>query len=92
MEIFRPLSGLAEAVSSRGPPLAHWRKFVYCESMTGAILGEVDHFQVCAYMSLLPLLELYKVSGLEIHGDHFFQNYVHTLCQIGNAKFQEYQL
>ena len=27
------------------PPLAQWRRFVYCTSMTGEVLGEVDHFQ-----------------------------------------------
>ncbi len=46
MEIFRPLDGLAAEVAAHSPPLAEWRKFVYCESLTGRIFGEVDHFQV----------------------------------------------
>ena len=46
MEIFRPLDGLAAEVAAHSPPLAEWRKFVYCESLTGGIFGEVDHFQV----------------------------------------------
>lgn len=45
MEIFRPLDGLAAEVAAHSPPLAEWRKFVYCESLTGRIFGEVDHFQ-----------------------------------------------
>ena len=46
MEVFRPLDGLAAEVAAQSPPLAEWRKFVYCESLTGRIFGEVDHFQV----------------------------------------------
>jgi len=46
MEIFRSLDGLAAEVAAHSPPLAEWRKFVYCESLTGRVFGEVDHFQV----------------------------------------------
>jgi len=46
MEVLRHLGGgLAAAVVRQGPPLDQWRRFVYCESMTGGVLGEVDHFQ-----------------------------------------------
>ncbi|DBA95796.1 TPA: hypothetical protein ACH3X1_001346 [Trebouxia sp. C0004] len=45
MEIFRPMDGLAAEVAAHSPPLAEWRKFVYCESLTGRVFGEVDHFQ-----------------------------------------------
>ena len=48
MEVFRPLDGLADEIAARSPPLAEWRKFVYCESLTGRIFGQVDHFQVRA--------------------------------------------
>lgn len=46
MEIFRPLDGLARDIANASPPLDQWRKFVYCESLTGRIFGEVDHFKV----------------------------------------------
>ena len=52
MEIFRHIQGmpgrrsLAASVAASSPPLEEWRKFVYCESATGSILGEVDHFKV----------------------------------------------
>jgi hypothetical protein len=46
MEIFRPLDDLAAEVAAHSPPLAEWRKFVYCESLTGRVFFEVDHFQV----------------------------------------------
>ncbi len=46
MEVFRGIDGLAAAVKARSPPLALWRKFVYCDSLTGPLLGSVDHFQV----------------------------------------------
>lgn len=46
MEVFRGVSGLASAVKDRSPPLALWRKFLYCDSLTGDVLGSVDHFEV----------------------------------------------
>ena len=52
MEIFRHIQGmpdgrsLAASVAASSPPLKEWRKFIYCESATGSILGEVDHFKV----------------------------------------------
>ena len=62
MEVFRPLDGLAAEVAAHSPPLAEWRKFVYCESLTGRLFGEVDHFQVgplsCSVMLVLVTLLL----------------------------------
>jgi hypothetical protein len=47
MEVFRSLGGdLAAQLVQRSPPLDHWRSFVYCESVTGRLLGSVDHFPV----------------------------------------------
>jgi hypothetical protein len=44
-QVLRHLGGgLAAAVVRAGPPLEQWRRFLYCESMTGGVLGEVDHF------------------------------------------------
>lgn len=48
MEVFRPLDGLADEIAARSPPLAEWRKFIYCESLTGRMFGQVDHFPVRA--------------------------------------------
>ena len=50
MEVFRQMrvrgsDTLAARVASASPPLAEWRNFLYCESLTGAIFGEVDHFK-----------------------------------------------
>ncbi|KAK9819702.1 hypothetical protein WJX72_001426 [[Myrmecia] bisecta] len=45
MEVFRPLDGLAAEVAASSPPLDEWRKFIYCESVLGKVLGEVDHFK-----------------------------------------------
>ena len=39
---------LAGAVAAASPPLEQWRRFVYCESALGRVLGEMDHFEVCA--------------------------------------------
>lgn len=45
MEVFRKLDGLADEVLSSQPPVDLWRKFIYCTSLTGQILGAVDHMQ-----------------------------------------------
>ncbi|KAL4282278.1 hypothetical protein GQ457_03G009140 [Hibiscus cannabinus] len=43
MEVFRKLDGLAEEIQRSQPPVDLWRKFIYCTSLTGSILGSVDH-------------------------------------------------
>ena len=72
MEVFRQIpSGLvggntlADDVSQASPPLEHWRKFVYCQSMTGRVFGDVDHFKVVAHFFLL----LFNLHLLVCHGD-----------------------
>ncbi|WCJ38692.1 FAD/NAD(P)-binding oxidoreductase family protein [Euphorbia peplus] len=45
MEIFRKFDGLAEEIQRSQPPVDLWRKFIYCTSLTGPILGSVDHMQ-----------------------------------------------
>lgn len=45
MEVFRKLDGLADEILSSQTPVDYWRKFVYCTSLTGQILGSVDHMQ-----------------------------------------------
>lgn len=45
MEVFRKLDGLAEEIQRSQPPVDLWRKFVYCTSLTGPVLGSVDHMQ-----------------------------------------------
>ena len=44
-QLFRKMDGLAEDIEKLQPPLDHWRKFIYCTSLTGTILGSVDHFK-----------------------------------------------
>ncbi|GFH15075.1 uncharacterized protein HaLaN_11237, partial [Haematococcus lacustris] len=44
VQVLRPLAGLSAAIRQHSPALDEWRKFVYCISMTGQVLGEVDHF------------------------------------------------
>ncbi|MCL7033717.1 hypothetical protein MKW94_010360 [Papaver nudicaule] len=45
MEVFRKLDGLAEEIERLQPPVDLWRKFIYCTSLYGSILGSVDHMQ-----------------------------------------------
>ncbi|KAF0919747.1 hypothetical protein E2562_031083 [Oryza meyeriana var. granulata] len=45
MEIFRKLDGLAGDIEKSQPPVDLWRKFVYCTSLSGSILGSVDHMK-----------------------------------------------
>lgn len=46
LEIFRHVSGLSEDIVRLMPGLKEWRNFVYCTSLTGSLLGIVDHFKV----------------------------------------------
>ncbi|GAB4813968.1 hypothetical protein N2152v2_001014 [Parachlorella kessleri] len=66
MEVFRGLDGLSNAVSALVPPLHQWRRFVYCSTMTGELLGTVDHFkgQTTPYM---PDISPEPVSHLAQH-------------------------
>ncbi|XVF02707.1 hypothetical protein REPUB_Repub04eG0197500 [Reevesia pubescens] len=43
MEVFRKLDGLTEEIQRSQPPVDLWRKFIYCTSLTGSMLGSVDH-------------------------------------------------
>ncbi|ONL97326.1 2,4-dichlorophenol 6-monooxygenase isoform X6 [Zea mays] len=45
MEIFRKLDGLARDIERSQPPVDLWRKFVYCTSLSGSVLGSVDHMK-----------------------------------------------
>nr|XP_029145415.1 uncharacterized protein LOC112715041 isoform X1 [Arachis hypogaea] len=45
MEIFRKIDGLAEEIQRSQPPIDLWRKFIYCTSLSGSVLGSVDHIQ-----------------------------------------------
>ncbi|CAN1295269.1 Putative polyketide hydroxylase, partial [Linum perenne] len=45
MEIFCKLDGLAEEIENSQPAVDLWRKFIYCTSLTGRILGSVDHMK-----------------------------------------------
>uniref|UniRef100_A0A5B7BW30 FAD-binding domain-containing protein n=1 Tax=Davidia involucrata TaxID=16924 RepID=A0A5B7BW30_DAVIN len=45
MEVFCKLDGLAEEILRSQPPVDLWRKFIYCTSLTGSVLGSVDHMQ-----------------------------------------------
>jgi hypothetical protein len=44
-QIFRKLDGLAEEIESSQPPVDLWRKFIYCTSLSGSILGSIDHMR-----------------------------------------------
>ncbi|KAJ0972388.1 hypothetical protein J5N97_020347 [Dioscorea zingiberensis] len=45
MELFHRMDGLAEEIERLQPPIDLWRKFIYCTSLSGPILGSVDHMQ-----------------------------------------------
>lgn len=45
MEIFRKLDGLAGDIQKLQPSLDLWRKFIYCTSLSGSVLGSVDHMK-----------------------------------------------
>lgn len=45
MEVFCKINGLADEILRHQPPVDLWRKFIYCTSLTGPLLGSVDHMQ-----------------------------------------------
>ncbi|XP_043704193.1 2,4-dichlorophenol 6-monooxygenase-like [Telopea speciosissima] len=45
MEVFRKLNGLAKEIQKLQPPVDSWRKYIYCTSLSGYILGSVDQMQ-----------------------------------------------
>ncbi|KAG6477307.1 putative polyketide hydroxylase isoform X1 [Zingiber officinale] len=45
MEVFRKLDGLTEEIQNLQPPVDLWRKFIYCTSLSGLVLGSVDHMK-----------------------------------------------
>lgn len=45
MEVFRKLDGLSEEIEELQPPVEQWRRFIYCSTLSGPILGTVDHMQ-----------------------------------------------
>ncbi|TXG56097.1 hypothetical protein EZV62_017410 [Acer yangbiense] len=52
MEVFRKLDGLAEEIERSQPPAELWRKFIYCRSLMGSILGSVDQMQPQDYRKM----------------------------------------
>ncbi|ONK71111.1 uncharacterized protein A4U43_C04F4830 [Asparagus officinalis] len=45
MEIFHKLDGIASDIQKLQPAIDLWRKFIYCTSLSGSVLGSVDHMQ-----------------------------------------------
>lgn len=45
LQVFRKMNGLAEEIQKSQPSVDLWRKFIYCSSLTGSVLGIVDHMQ-----------------------------------------------
>ncbi|KAI5063988.1 hypothetical protein GOP47_0020658 [Adiantum capillus-veneris] len=96
MEIFRRLGSLSVDIETSQPPIVQWRKFLYCTSLTGSLLGEVDHLHPrdlgrsqsptwVAHFSqhrLLPLLQLLAERvGMHISKDPSFNS-----CNGGEIK------
>ncbi|KAM5578291.1 hypothetical protein ABKV19_008545 [Rosa sericea] len=82
MEIFRKLDGLAEEIQRSQPPVDLWRKFIYCTSLSGSILGSVDHMQPQDFEQV--------VSPVSVA--HFSQYKLNTLLlkQLENLSFKYY--
>ncbi|KAG6764653.1 hypothetical protein POTOM_032133 [Populus tomentosa] len=81
MEVFRKLDGLAEEIQRSQPPVDLWRKFVYCTSLTGPVLGSVDHMQPQDFEKVVSPVSVahfsqYKLIGLLLKKleDLYFHN------------------
>ncbi|XP_047972594.1 putative polyketide hydroxylase isoform X2 [Salvia hispanica] len=68
MEVFRKLNGLADEILRHQPPVDLWRKFVYCTSLTGQVLGSVDHMQPKDFDKIL------KHIGFHVRRDGFLNS------------------
>lgn len=66
MEVFREVPGLCQRIEELVPPLDQWRSFVYCDAMSGDLLGAVDHFPGQA-SPRQPLLSPEPVAHLSQH-------------------------
>lgn len=58
LQLFRKLDGLASEIESLQPPVNLWRKFIYCTSLSGPILGSVDHMRAQGVSVLLYFIYL----------------------------------
>lgn len=45
MQIFRKMEGLTAEIEAKQPPVEQWRRFVYCTTLSGPVLGIVDHLR-----------------------------------------------
>lgn len=66
MEVFREVPGLCQRIEELVPPLDQWRSFVYCDAMSGDLIGAVDHFPGQA-LPRQPLLSPEPVAHLSQH-------------------------
>ncbi|KAG9446658.1 hypothetical protein H6P81_012786 [Aristolochia fimbriata] len=67
MEIFCKVDGLAEEIQRLQPPVDLWRKFVYCTSLTGPILGSVDHMQPQDFRQIHSPVSVAHFSQYKLH-------------------------
>ncbi|XP_068665587.1 uncharacterized protein [Aristolochia californica] len=67
MEIFRKLDGLVEDIQRLQPPVDLWRKFVYCTSLSGPILGSVDHMQPQDFKEIHSPVSVAHFSQYKLH-------------------------
>ncbi|KAK1290006.1 hypothetical protein QJS10_CPB18g00484 [Acorus calamus] len=71
MELFRKLDGLVDEIQKFQPPVDLWRKFIYCTSLSGSLLGSVDHMQPQDFEQIVSPVSVahfsqYKLSRLLI--------------------------
>jgi hypothetical protein len=45
VQIFRKMEGLTAEIEAKQPPVEQWRRFVYCTTLSGPVLGIVDHLR-----------------------------------------------
>ncbi|KAL8520121.1 hypothetical protein ACS0TY_010881 [Phlomoides rotata] len=97
MEIFCKLNGLGDEILRYQPPIDLWRKFIYCTSLTGPVLGSVDHMQPQDFARVLSpvyvahfsqyklmrlLIEQLKDIGFQIRGDELMNSDDNKLLEL----------
>ncbi|KAH7445144.1 hypothetical protein KP509_02G109200 [Ceratopteris richardii] len=94
MEIFRKIGSLSTDIERLQPPIDQWRKFIYCTSLTGLLLGEVDHLHPqdlarnhsptwVAHFSQHRLLSLLQLQAEQL-GIHIYKSQEFCLNNLGH--------
>lgn len=88
------MEGLTAEIEAKQPPVEQWRRFVYCTTLSGPVLGIVDHLRpegnASSLLSLACCCSFTSIQGtcqqiwvVEIRIDFFSSIDIGTACTFG---------